>query len=255
MSLQDTLKVTLSNSYEVSDSDLKVLSDTFFKCGLDTYVENTNFLLLFLVMYSHGMDFPVKTEELQQEWEQSGYYMNLSDTVSPLIHDSVLFLTKKDGSPALGATEMVLDAYSVFCDVLTNGTLDYGVLSSEYSEKETFSVIPKEYEIIPEKIYGNLLDELKSVEIESYLRDSDTEIDTISLVMVPEDKISLTQKEVEKVFKKYLKNVNLLEYEVIVDSDSVCCIMQIYKDAYLDTIDIASDISLAMQDILAGEEE
>ena len=86
------------------------------------------------------------------------------------------------------------------------------------------------------------------VEFESYVLDADTNVSIVNFIIKDTSKYSCSDKDVYKVFKKYLKEKNIKEIEAYIESNHELFVGLSLNSGYK-SLEIADEIYLAVKEL------
>lgn len=264
--LLDSLKVALSDDYNIPDSEYKKLSGIFTNKGLSDVAGSLLVLPQFInCVIKNNVVFPVTYKYLINLWKKDYSDFNFTSTILPLITNKVIKMVKatekeysKDTVTKSFDDEKVNDRYLVIYSTdLLNGLVSevsevikpYRVENTSISE----SALPNGNVSKGVKdLYAKLSKLLKEfsigVEFESYVLDADINVSTANFILKDTSKYSCSDKDVYKVFKKYLKEKNIKEIEAYIESSKELFVGLSLNSGYK-PLEIADEIYLAVKEL------
>lgn len=264
--LLDSLKVALSDDYNIPDSEYKKLSGIFTNKGLSEVANDLPVLPQFInCVIKNNVVFPVTYKYLINLWKKDYSDFNFTSTILPLITNMIIKMVKatekeysKDTVTKSFDDEKVNDRYLVIysTDLLDGLISEISEVIKPYRVENTSiseSALPKGNVSKGLKdLYAKLSKLLKELsieaEFESCVIDADTNVSTANFILKGTSKYSCNDKDVYKIFKKYLKEKNIREIEAYIESSKELFVGLSLNSGYK-PLEIADEIYLAVKEL------
>lgn len=214
----DSMKLVLSDSYNIPDSSYKRLSGILLNSGLSEDTFDSGIVQLIHVMMKNKLTFPISISLLKSFWNMEGVAFNFVHTLSPLVVDGVIKLKKvkrdkfiksdaimkgndeydddKDFYVVVYATEKFDSIYNGFEDILSKEKISEGAVIG--------GGVPKKLKNILDKT-AKLLNEFSiDIKEESYLNDDVTGIAKINLILSNTSEYTCKDNVIQRTAKKFI---------------------------------------------------
>lgn len=216
----DSLKLVLSDSYNIPDSSYKKLSGILLDSGLSEDAFDSGIVQLIHIMMKNNLTFPISLNLLKSFWNSEGVAFNFVHSLTPLIVDGVIKLKKvkrdkflsdvvmkgndeyeeeRDLYVVVYSTDKFDSLYNSFEDVLKSGKISEGVTFNSNIPKKIKSVFDKASKLITE--FGINIRE------ESYVNDEVTGTSKINLILSNTSEYSCNDSVIQRTAKKFIGKV------------------------------------------------
>jgi len=229
----DSLKLVLSDNYEVSDSDYKALSDTLLKSGLsdsDSFENGLVQIIELLIHYKQSL--PMSIDCLRELWQSKHISYNFVKMLSELLKTGIISLKKvkkskfyKD-SGIIKSNSEVPDK-EIYVVIYNTPRFDTIFSAFEKVLKKTTGIIPEGAEILPKRyqdILSRFSKQLKNLDIlvslESYVYDPMPEKATLSLILSQTSDYTYTDRDIQKLATRRVRGSGVLSIESYKESSS-----------------------------------
>lgn len=227
----DSLKLVLSDSYEISDSDYKTLSDILLNKGLSDDALDSGLVQIVYLMVKNNVRFPISMAYLKELWETENVSYNFVGMISGILKSGVISLRKiskdvffKSDNISKVDNEDDQDLYIVvYGSPVFNEILDgfSSVLnkSSAVSEGVVFNA-PKKVSDIVTKASKHLKSLGVTIDVESYTNDSALGIARLNVLLNSVSNYMCGDKVIQRIAKKYIKGNAVKDIEAYKEDES-----------------------------------
>lgn len=261
--LLDSLKLFMRGKYNVSDSDLELLSDILINNGLEKLINDGSFVELLHMLDRNGLKFPISYDYMSQEWNK-GITISFNSVLRTLV-DLGLVTIKRLTNSTFHNSDIVKSGRETYNEeyyLVIYGTSKYKSLLDEIHEKISLT-LTNESELYEgtllsnmDKKFSDFLVRLKKsvglvgtiLSVESFSDDLISNIFEINLTFTL-NKVGASSSDVSKI----VKNLNKEKYVKGVESylDGVSSVfMSISLDRRLLKQDLTRIISLISQVVI-----
>ena len=202
----ESLKLALSDKFNLSDGSYSELSDILLKSELSDEVFDTGLIQLLSMLIRYDKNLPVNLEELNDLWSSEYLTINFSKTLIPLVKLGIIKLRKVNNNGtqtvSVTSTEKWDDLYNRFRDILSGNMLmiEEGYLSN-------ISVDNKLSEVL-NKCAKNLNELHCKLELESISSDDVLHKERMNLIVSQTSEYSCKDSDILRLAKKYISKVN-----------------------------------------------
>lgn len=236
--LIDSLKLLIKDKYNISDKDLKSLSDIILKYDLRSLVQRGTLINLLYFMDKRGLKFPISYNYMKEEWEKDNLVLSFNFVLSEFIKAGLISLRRLTEATFFSAdniTKSETDVRGLDYYIVIYGTKKYnefreeinnlGILSNIIINVQESTVIekyPKKYD----KLFNRLKNDLKlkymlGFEIESFSRDEITKEDDLFMI-IKIGNVDKKELEINRLAKKFILKDNMVkELDVILDKEEI----------------------------------
>lgn len=229
----DSLKLVLSDNYEVSDSDCKALSDTLLKAGLsDSSSFETGFVQIVELLVQYNQGLPMSLDCLKELWSSKYIPYNFVGMISELLKLKLISL-KKVKRERFYKDSRIIKSNSEIPNkelyVVLYGTSEFENIISAFKRVLTkpSGIIPEGAGMLPKKyqdMVSRLGRQLKvldiGVSVESYVYDPMPDKISLSLIVSRTSKYKYTDTDIQKLATRRIKGSGVLNVESYVESNS-----------------------------------
>lgn len=264
--LLDSLKVALSDDYDIPDSEYNKLSGIFTNNGLSDVANDLFALPQFInCVIKNKVVFPVSYKYFLNLWKRDCSEFDFVKVLIPLLSNKIIRMVKvtdreyeNDKIVKSFDDERVNGKYLVLygTDLLDKMVSEVEPIISVY-RKEDYSVnestLPKTNTPKGLKdLYGKLSKLLKEmdidIEFESFVLDADSDVIRVNFIISKTSKYACNDSEVYKIFKKYLKEKNIIEIESYIEGKNELFVGLGLRNGYK-PLEIADEIYLAVKEL------
>nr|DAQ48222.1 MAG TPA: hypothetical protein [Bacteriophage sp.] len=193
--LENTLRLILSDSYNIPDSEYETLSGMVSNLGIADSDESYGMMYLAYVMARDNITFPIRIKDLRFMWSKEGSVLNFTNILVSFSRNGFVKLAKVDSELVVKATDQLEELVFIFRDVIY-------LYSLPVFEGVAVRNTPKAVKNFVTNIQKELNDVKIFVELESY--DSD-DTERVNLIFKKVSDYTLKDKELEELVKKYIK--------------------------------------------------
>lgn len=259
-SFLDTLKVILSDTWEMSDSDYTKLSDIFISSGVSEFVLNSDVLQLFKVVVKSGDKFPICLDYLKSLWDSYHLPATITDTIIYLVTNNqaqVMKVTSKntlskyelegqydEGSPVVPVVVLSPSMQEVFNQF-------YYVVSQSaiIGESVVGMSIPKKISEIPLRIEKYFEGTSVQAQIESYFVDDVLGTADVSLLIYHIDTDDVPQSDCVRILNKHLSKCSgFKQADYLLEENDVCILLKVVVSE-VSTKDMADSLAEAIMEL------
>ena len=227
----DSLKLVLSDKYDISDSDYKTLSDILISNGLSDRAFDSGLVEMIYLMIKYHHRFPISITFLRELWEYENVSFNFVKMVGDLMKNGVVSLRKvkrdtffkSSNITKSNSEDLDRDIYVVaYGSELFNSVFSSfeEILNKKISVHESVSMLPKKYSDIVDRASRLLKTIGAKIEIESFIGDSALGISRLNMIISDTSKYSIKDKDVQRIAKKNIKGSFVSDVESYKESDS-----------------------------------
>ena len=224
--LLDSLKLALSDSYNIPDSEYKKLSGILLKNGLSDSGFETGLVPIICALIKRNETLPASLDYVQSIWETDNVKFNFVKMIVPMVRDRVVLLRKVKNNTFFNSQEItkrgtenvnnsvfiVVYPTEVFTEVFN--AIKSAITAGE-SIKEGVSLTSK---MIPDKVknasikVGNYLNKLHmGLTEESYMEDDVTQMAHINFIISDTSEYTCKDSDIYRIAKKHLMKVKAVK--------------------------------------------
>lgn len=256
----DSLKLVLSDKYNVSDSDYKTLSDILLNKGLSEDALDSGLVQIISLLISKGYRFPISLDFLRELWSSENISYNFVKMLSGILKSGIISLRKVKRETVLSNNSITrsntedLDRDII---VVVYGSPVFNEILSEFEkvlhkpQELSEGVIPN----IPKKLSNIVAKAAKllkslgiNISIESYTSDSVLKVARLNLVLDDTSNYACGDNFILKTAKKYIKGKSIKGVETYKEDSK-----SIFLGIDISLVD--SDYSLLADEIYSFVEE
>lgn len=231
----DSLKLVLSDDYDIPDSEYKKLSGILLDNGLSEKSFDTGVIQLAYLMTRYSYTFPISINFLRELWERKYVSFNFISMLATLVRDGYLKLRKVKREVYINSNTITKSSSDDLDSDIFVVVYDTDAMKSVINVLQTIVDTSEEkisegvigYDITTPKTVRSMLDKLDSlmkdlsisVELESFVKDDVLKTQRINTVLKDTSKYNCTDAIMQRTAKKYLsKNRQVKDIEVYQDS-------------------------------------
>ena len=193
--LENTLRLILSDSYNIPDDGYVTLSGMVSNLGIADSDESYGMMYLAYVMAREDVTFPIRIKDLRFLWSKEGSVLNFTNILVSFSRNGFIKLAKIEDSLVVNSTEQLSELIFIFKDVI-----------DLYSLPVFESVAVRNTPKVVKNFVTNVQKELNNVKIFVELESFDSEdTERINLLFKRVSDYTLKDKELEELVKKYIK--------------------------------------------------
>jgi hypothetical protein len=238
----DTLKLLLKDKYAMSDKDYMSLSGILLDLGLEDITEKGLLTALVYFMDKNNLRFPISYNFMKDLWEKSHLTASFKLMLSHLVIAKVVSLRKLNSETFFNSENINrhdIDLPGQDNYLVVYGTSLYKTLLQNISaanimkdkltmvgylkvtEGVSFSSLDGKYKTFVFNILNQIRTKLfTTAKIESFEYDSIKNIITFNFVIrIPESKRNLKNKDLLRIFKKWVKDDFILDIDSSLDDE------------------------------------
>lgn len=227
----DSLKLVLSDKYDISDSDYKALSDILISNGLSDRAFDSGLVEMIYLMMKYHHRFPISITFLKELWEYENVSFNFVKMIGDLMKNNVVSLRKvkrdtffkSDSITKSNSEDLDRDIYIVvYGNDLFNSVFSSfdDILNKKSPVHESVSTLPKKYSDMVDRTSRLLKSLGVKIEVESFVGDSTLGISRLNLIISDTSKYSLKDRDVQRTAKKHIKGSFVSDVESYKESES-----------------------------------
>lgn len=229
----DSLKLVLSDNYEVSDSEYRSLSDTLLKAGLsDSDSFDTGLVQIIQLLIQYNQRLPMSLDCLKELWQSKHITYNFVKMLSELLKTKTISLkkVKKDkffsNSKIIKSNSEIPDK-EIYIVIYSTEKFDNLISAFEKVLTHPTGIIPEGANSLPKKyqdMLAKLGKQLKTIDIyvsiESYVYDPMPGKASLSLVISKTSQYRYTDTDIQKLATRLIKGSWVLSVESYKESKS-----------------------------------
>lgn len=233
-SFMDSIKLVLSDTYLISDSDYKKLSDIFIEAGLSESIFDSGLLELMFLSYKNQMYLPMSLDALKDLWGTEDVPIGFVKMLTHMVQTGVIRLTKVSKDKYYSDDRIRKSVHDTDSDkiVVVRGTDSYNSIFNKFSEildkSSELSEITEGVDSIPKGLSNviskscALLKKLRvNISCESYYVDDVLKIYTLCLNISNTSNYNCKDFDILRIAKKYIsKNKSVKSVDSSRDSKS-----------------------------------
>ena len=251
----DSIKLVLSDTYLLSDSEYKKLSDIFIEAGLSESIFDSGLLELMFLSYKNQMYLPMSLDSLKDLWESQSVPVGFIKMLTQMVQTGAIKLIKMKKDKFYSDDRIRKSVHDPDSDkiVVVRGTELYNNVFSKFTEivdksnsldsvTEGVSNMPKSLVGFISKTNSYLKKMRVIVSCESYNVDEALGIHTLGLILSGTSDYTCKESDIQRIAKKYIsKNNNVKSVEAHRDSKS-----ELYLEIVLSKISNTFDLPLSV---------
>jgi hypothetical protein len=227
----DSLKLVLSDKYDISDSDYKTLSDILISKGLSDGAFDSGLVQMIYLMIKYNHKFPISITFLKELWEYENISYNFVSMIGSLLKSSVISLRKikrenfftNDSITKSNTEDRDKDIY-----VVIYGTASFNEVFAKFKEvlndnnspiQEGVLNLPKKYQSIIDRAYKMLKNLGVSISLESFVSDSALGTSRINVILSQTSKYKYKDRDIQRIASKHIKGKAVKSVESYKESD------------------------------------
>lgn len=227
----DSLKLVLSDNYEISDSDYKALSDILLEAGLSDRAFDSGLVQLIHLMIRYNHRYPISLTFLKELWEYENISYNFVKMLGDLLREGVISLRKvkretffkSDNITKSNTEELDKDIY-----IVIYGSQKFNSVFSKFNDilnKRSSSLhegagLPKKYQDLVDKTIKLLKNISILVSVESFTSDSALGVASLSMILSQTSKYKYKDKDIQRIASKWIKGREIKSVESYKESNS-----------------------------------
>ena len=250
----DSIKLVLSDNYNIPDSSYKKLSGILLRSGMSESALDSGIVQLINIVIKNNLTFPISLNLLKSFWSTEGVAFNFVHTLSSLVVDDIIKLKKvkrekflrddimkgndeyddRDLYVVVYSTEKFDTIYKGFEEILKTGEVSEGVSFKDNVPKKFLNVFNKASKLLNE--YNVPL------KIESYIYDDVTGIAKVNMILSNTSEYGCKDNVIQRVAKKYIGKVKgVVNVESFIDSPT-----ELFLNVDLTVKEVSNDLAFAI---------